>query len=219
MTISQGEMIVNIRIRTLVGCLVAAIVTDASAIYLVDTGTPAPGPYPTGGPYWVLYEKQYFAGRFTVSNQETITEAEGYMQAMLHTGSVAVSLHTDGGNVPGSIILTQSFLLQGDRPLGWYGLSNLNWTINPGVYWISFYPDSVFEGMMPGKAPNPMSSYAIAGGNTPYNWRDHGPHAYDYLAVGVRVTAIPEVPAGILLPLGLVLLGIFSKRSNLHRQA
>jgi len=199
-----------------VGVLTAvAAVGNAAADRIVDTGTPA------NGPGYGLWDRQYFAGEFSIGQAETITGIQGYLAAF-SGGAVEVALHNSAGNIPGSIIYLGSLSLAAGAGADWYGLANLSVSLAPGAYWVSFRPDASFNGIMPGTAPNPLADYASAAGHTPYDWKDYGPGVFAYLAQGLRIDAIATVPepgSGALGALGLALVGGVLAMRRRSRQA
>lgn len=164
----------------------------ATAAYIVDTGAGI------NGPPWTFEAAQYFAGEFSIGTWQTLHSIEGHYSNIEDApGSVTIRLHQDGGNIPGSVLFSQTHELPGGSSLDWYGVFGLNWLIGPGTYWVSFEPDASIKGIHPGKAPNPMDEYAQHSGG---DWLDRGLNYFDYLDLGMRIdaTGIPE-PATLTL--------------------
>ena len=157
----------------------AAVVTSgamkpAIAGCLVNTGPSVGG---TGTNY-SFNSRQQFAGEFTVTKSSVITNIMGWFGIGQNSppGEVRISLHADGGNVPGATLYSQSFApdpnwisfhfgAEPDPNPKWQGISDLNWTIQPGTYWASFAPDQNYSGLMPGQVEKPMDNYAVNQGS------------------------------------------------------
>ena len=77
-----------------------------NAAYIVNTGS---NPNGTG---WTFASFQYSAGEFAVGSAQTINSVEGFYQTFIPTpGNVTISLHSDGGNIPGATLFSQSHSL------------------------------------------------------------------------------------------------------------
>lgn len=142
-----------------VGFMLILLVTGAHAAYLVDTGEDALATKP------VLASTQWLAGEFVLDNRSTITDIEGWMQERPGAVTIAISngaTNQYGGEIPGSEIYSQSFVLGGPiYTLGWHGISSLSWILDPGTYWVSFEirEGSTYSGMM-GRGANPLLNNA-----------------------------------------------------------
>ena len=156
----------------------------SNSAVIVDTGTPS------GSPMWSLDPGQWFAGEFEIAAPYRIESVQGYYALYMDSGLV-ISLHSDGGDIPGLVLQSKS-LTTGAVPLGWKGIDGLAWDVLPGSYWISFMPADLTRGIMPGLAPSPLNEYA-QGSYTGFN--NYGPNRYDYLDIGLRIEASPPVPA------------------------
>jgi hypothetical protein len=191
--------------RFLLMMIIVSVSHHVYAIPIVDTGTP------TGGPTWQLGFNQYFGGRFSVADGQSINSIEGYFESRPSSSTVGVidiSIHADGGNIPGDTLFSVPLSYTPGMPLDWYGIGGLNWAIIAGTYWVSFIPDAVV-GVMPGTAPNPLDEYAQ--GN-PGGWIDAGPDHFDDLALGFRIDATPTpMPEpSIIMLLGMGLFGMIA---------
>ena len=172
----------KVTLRAFVCCLMLSIPAVGAAGTIVDTGTPI------GGPNYSLSVGQYFGGEFTITDSYLITNVSGYFQTS--SGTIWISLHDDGGNVPGLVIDHRKMPIGvfGDVDLAWHG-SDFNFVLARGTYWVSFRPEVGTSGIMPGTAPNPMNEYAqgslLLGVPT---WHDFGADNRDFLGVGMRVS-------------------------------
>ena len=148
--------------------IVVGGVKPALAACIVDTGPGLTG----GGVNFSLNSGQYFAGEFTVAKTSRIDSIMGWLGIGRSNagGDVRISLHADGGNVPGAELFSKSFTPDPnyvaffpenpDPNIRWQGVSDLNWAVQAGTYWASFVPDRNFNGFMPGGAPRPLDHYA-----------------------------------------------------------
>ncbi|GAA5168453.1 hypothetical protein [Viridibacterium curvum] len=184
--------------------------SPASASYVVDTGTP------TQSGMWMFNANQYFAGEFDLTSSAVLNSIEGFFST--DSGSVAISIHADGGSLPGSILYTAN-LTTGTGSEAWRGLSGLDWALTAGEYWVSFKPTftSSYASFGSGVS-SPMSQYAQGSGS--YVWADEGPHFFDFLNAGVRidatVAAVPEASTALMYGAGLLVLGGLARRRALR---
>ncbi|MFT3736137.1 MAG: hypothetical protein QM776_14135 [Rhodocyclaceae bacterium] len=178
----------------------------ASAEYVVNTGTPTlPG-------NWMFSASQYFAGEFDLGSAAVLNSIEGFFSTL--PGSVVISIHADGGYVPGSVLYTAD-LATGTGNEAWRGLSGLDWSLDAGEYWVSFKPTFTSSyTSFAGGAASPMLQYAQGKGD--YQWADEGEHSFDFLGASVRidatVSAVPEASTALMYGVGLLVLGGLARR-------
>jgi hypothetical protein len=208
---SRGEIKMMKRLSLItVGFMLILSVSGAQAAYLVDTGEGDATSHPS------LTTDQWLAGEFVLDNSSTITDIEGWMFG--NNGIVTIAIRNDGGEIPGSEIYSQSFdpgLKGPPFTNNWHGISDLNWLLDPGTYWVSFEvrDGSTYNGKMGDNVPNPLlnNAYTQAGEGT---WVP-----YDPTAVGIRIQgdvgAVP-IPSAIWF-LGSGLIGLVGIRRK-HRK-
>ena len=179
------------------GALLVACSFFCNTVYaarIVDTGTP------DGSMNWGFWRGQYFGGQFSINSPHTINSIESYFRNVdsnfnSPAGLVDISLHSDGIDslMPGNILFSTQIGMAANAPLDWYGASGLNWSVDPGTYWMTFVPDASINGNMPGMAPDPLDFYAQGGWGS---WA----HGAGELGIGFRVDANPvPLPTSVLL--------------------
>ena len=180
----------------------------ANAGLIIDTGSGASG---FSGSY--LGGDQWIAAEFTIAEQYQITDIQAWLTIII-PGNLKYSIYTDGGNIPGSLLYSTTFFINGAYgSSSWYGPSGLSWDLTAGTYWVSFESAS-FIGDMP-VATSPLFNYSVWG---PYSgWQDLGDDIH--VNSGVRIygesTVAPE-PATMLL-LGFGLVGLAGLRRKLQK--
>lgn len=181
---------------------------SAKSAVIVDTGTPF------GGPNWSFNSSQWFAGEFNIAEAYSVNSLESYFGTS-QAGNVTVTIHSDGGNIPGGVLYSANLAMAASSGLDWYGISDLDWSLDAGTYWASFTPDSTIYGIMPGTAPNPLDEYAQNSGS---GWLDLGSDYFDYYDIGFRITAesiaVPEPSTLALASAGLLGLGFARRRKK-----
>jgi hypothetical protein len=180
----------------------------ANAILIVDTGTP------TGGPSYSFNAGQYFGGEFSIEDAYQVGSVEAYFDNSFGTArDVEVSIHHDGGNVPGAEIYSTTISMPATSTPDWHGAFGLDWSLDAGTYWVSFIPDGQVSGVMPGTAPNPLDEYSVGIGA---GWLNVAENTYDNLGMGFRIgtnTGVPEPSTLALMGIGLSGIG-FARRKK-----
>ena len=127
----------------------------ARATTIVDTG---PGPNAPNGYSGTLYNQQWMAAAFTITNSITVTDVQGWISAETSGGNLTIGLYTAGDSVPGSMVASTTLYVTMNAFANWVGQSALNWTLGPGTYWVSFevHTGSTFWGSMPVPSPSPL---------------------------------------------------------------
>ncbi|HEX5126787.1 MAG TPA: PEP-CTERM sorting domain-containing protein [Rhodocyclaceae bacterium] len=184
----------------------ALIAGEAQAVNVVDTGTP------NGSQSYAFNEFQYFAGKFSLSNDTVINTIESYFST--DVGSIAFSVYSDGGAAPGSLLDSASLITTRDDHATWNGVTNLNWSLVAGSYWVVFQPDfQSAAAEMGGVAPSPLLAYSI---NHSSGWEV----PVSDLRIGVRIDTenlpapVPEPSSLAMYALGLAGLATMVRRKK-----
>ena len=225
-------MIKQLTLVGILGSVASPALVSAEPIRIVDTGPS--GPTATHAVDWNL---QWLAAEFSTSSAWRITAVEGWIVPRGTErlgGPLRISLLSDGGDVPSDPLFTTSTNIPGVGPAGWYGQSGLNWTIQPGSFWLSFealaHPGSNSSGAsfaMSGTTAAPLANQASAQLLSMCDFRERACWPWtadDDIDIGVRIFAepagpIPE-PSSILL-VGSAMLGVASRlrrRAGSRRQ-
>lgn len=192
---------------------VGIMASTAHAGEVVDTGAPTPD-----GFNWSLYnngngEFQALAARFVLGGATTITGVQGFIGGS--GGTFHIGIASDGVGIPNNTLFTgqaTAAASSGD----WAGLSNLNWALGPGAYWIFFNVDAnagdTLVGYMPDLPPNPLLDEAFINELTGGDWAE-----YDDLDLGVRIYdnrlgAVPEPATWLFMLAGFGIVGAAMRR-------
>lgn len=100
----------------------------------IDTGYDING----NGDSWALDVYQWLAGQFTLSKSSTINSIQGYMWGQ-DDGQIRLAIYNSDNvdNIPvGAPIFNQIFSTSDAD--GWYGMSDMNLSLDAGTYWASF---------------------------------------------------------------------------------
>jgi hypothetical protein len=193
----------------------------AGPITIVDTGTPS-GDFPAP-----FNDFEYYGAQFTIGSPYTIQSVEGYFS---HDGAIAglvdIAIHAGDIFANDDVLYHSIEEVAANSPLGWYGVSDVNWALPAGTYWVTFKPTPPWlgpgvHGNMPGKAPNVMGNYVFSfTRDSPqyvlceqcqyYQWDftyAHGDHPL-LPAAGVRILAVPDATSTLALLVSVALIGI-----------
>jgi len=181
-------------------------VGKANAFYIVDTGAGTDGP-----PAWSADEEYWYAAEIDLSASTQLTSIF-HWQYIYGIGApnrpIDLAIYADGGDVPNTSneLFRTSYSISETSVTDWYGVSNLNWILSPGQYWIAIEPfvnvdpqDTLFRFVgLPFGSPIPLENTASAYQGSYQNWSviHAKPHEY-----GLRITGesvVPE-PATMLL--------------------
>jgi PEP-CTERM motif-containing protein len=209
-------MIKQLTLIGILGSVTSPALVSADPIRIVDTGPSGPA-----GTRSVDWNNQWLAAEFSTSSAWRITGVEGWIvPSGLEQlgGPFRISLLGDDGDIPSSTPLFSTVTnVPGAGATGWYGQSELNWTIQPGSYWVSFEAlahtssGPAFSGttfFMSGATAAPLANQAFAQLLTDCNFRERSCWSWrpdDDIDLGVRIFAEPAGP--IPEPSTLVLFG------------
>ena len=215
-------MIKQLTFIGILGSVALPATIAAEPIRIVDTGPS--GPVATTVVDW---NTQWLAAEFSTSTAWRITAVEGWViprGVERFGGPLRISLLADGGDIPSDPLFTTSTSVPGVGPAGWYGQSGLNWTIQPGSFWLSFealaHPGSSSSGTsfgMSGTTAVPLANQASAQLLSMCDFRERACWPWtsnDDIDIGVRIFAepagpIPE-PSSMLL-VGSAMLGVAAR--------
>ena len=190
-----------------------SISNQAHAFVIMDTGHPqrlTPGAWLYGDPD----SFQWVAAQFTIDQAYTLNGIQGWMAST--GGSFTMSIYGNGNNLPddNNLLHRQQFQIPVDATgADWWGVSGVNWNLNPGTYWVAFevrYKDGdTYEGWMPGglsnPPPHPADRYAIC--------NDDSCWYRGYANFGLRINGEPVVPEpSTMLLFGAGALAAFIRR-------
>ena len=123
--------------RLVIACIAVLLSTSLNGnAFIVNTG-----PGPEGLPGFSLGGLQWVAVEFDVT-PTTITERNNGWILAHRAGTLNLSLYSDGGEVPGELLFRSTGFVNSGTTASWQGLSSLNWTVEPGTYWLGFEPRS-----------------------------------------------------------------------------
>jgi hypothetical protein len=223
----HDEKTVMIKLLTLtgiLGCVALPVLVSADPIPIVDTGPS--GPVAT---QLVDWNTQWLAAEFSTSNPWRITSVEGWIVPSgveRFGGPLRISLLSNGGTIPSIPLFSTVTNIPGVGPAGWYGQSGLNWTIQPGSFWVSFEAlahtssGPAFSGTsfsMSGTTAAPLANQAFAELLSECNFRERSCWSWtpdNDIDLGVRIFAEPVAPIpepSSLLLVGTAMLGLASR--------
>ena len=208
------------------GLLFSYWIISSSAAFsatVVDTGLGSGSDLVADNVWWVMPGDGIFAGQFSLPERTRITSAEGWF-GISDTGfDFDILIYDQAANgLPGSALFSEYVFAPPQYPSGefaeyvydWFGLSNLDWELPAGTYWISFEgtnPPLPGLALMPGASQIPLIHYAEKNAHSGYEW------AYaDWLDLGVRIEGSPvPLPASIWLFLsGIASLSIIIRKKK-----
>jgi hypothetical protein len=217
-------MIKQLTIVGVLGGVAAPALISAEPIRIVDTG-----PSGTVGTRTVDWNTQWLAAEFSTSSAWHITGIEGWIIPSgieRLGGPFRISLLGDGGDVPSAPLFSTVTDAPGVGAAGWYGQSGLNWTIQPGSYWVSVEAlahtssgaaSSGTTFFMSGGTAAPLANEAFAQLLSDCDFRERSCWPWtadDDIDLGVRVFAEPAGPVpepSSMLLVGTAILGVASR--------
>jgi hypothetical protein len=163
--------------------LITILHSAAFADVLIDTGTPT-----NTSLQWSFHgnptSEVWHAGLFSLDQSYFLTDINLYLTPY-YDGIVTVSIYP-GDVVPvvGSELLSDTFLGTTGGPTGWYGISELNWEVSSGSYWVAFEAreKDYYYSTLPSAAPSPMDAYAC------YNPSLGGWNLTGNVGIGMRIS-------------------------------
>ncbi|WP_421937147.1 PEPxxWA-CTERM sorting domain-containing protein [Phenylobacterium sp.] len=162
-----------------------------------------------------LVEGIELAGAFTLAEETTVTQVEGFVFPIHSTGTFTIKLTESRGLTPGDTLFSGEAEATTRTP-AFRGLSGLNWVLGPGTYWVTFSvkPGQTFSGGMPGPS-NSLEHEAFKSNFTGQNWVNSDGR----LGIGVRIydnlpdpIAVPEPATWALVLSGFGAAGVALRR-------
>jgi hypothetical protein len=116
---------------TALAAVLLIIPTRILAVTIVDTG-PGDNNFANG-----FNTSSSLATEFNMANAMTLTSVEGWLGSLY--GTISVSIYSDGGSTPGSVLHTGLFAAPAfTATQSWQGVYGLNWSLGAGSYWVVF---------------------------------------------------------------------------------
>lgn len=195
------------RLRLFIAAAFLVMSSNASAVYIVDTGAG------TASPLASLNRTQFLAGQFMTLQDWRIESVEGFIDTS-HTGTLTAVIYDDSIGSPGTELFSKEFTVNALSSGAWEGALGLDWLLPAGTYWAAFevrasQADTGFNGAMPQGAPNPLSKYGAAAAGNNFVWTTGSSASRGYR---IAASAVPEPSTIVLMSLGLAGLG-FTRRS------
>ncbi len=184
--------------------MLLAFASQANAALLEDTGTPS-GP----GFALALDGNDWLAGMVHFNASTLISGIQAYLGGGDNGDSFTVSLYDNTGNLPGNLMGSAGAIFGNT---GWNGVSNLNWSVGAGDYWVALEvqgSDTLAFGTAPVGAPHPLTLTAFNPGsgyqltNQPLNF-----------GLQVAGETVPVPAAAWLLGSGLLGLAGFARKRS-----
>jgi hypothetical protein len=205
--------------QTLIGAALLAVLAAGSA-HAGNTTTGTPGNSDVNG--YILDSNDWLDGQITLNGAQNITSIQSYLDDPFGAAgdNFNITLYSNStGNKIGSELYTTTATYNGTT--GWNGLSNLNWALAGGTYWIGLEVSSD-EGsnfVATTGAPTLLANTAFSSnGGSSYSYRNiAGTGLNQDLNFGLSVTsvsAVPEADTWLMLLLGLGVVGYAASRRN-----
>ena len=198
---------------------IALAANSRAQTLLVDTGQP------TGTQGFILCAAtcgggstfQNLAGQFTLTQANSISSAQAWVQAPSTGGKLAVVVRADNAGLPGISISSQTYTVPNQTASGWVTFTFANQPVLAAntPYWLSLEPvaGSLLSYNMKGGAPNPLAIYTL------YNSLNPGPFV-EALGLGMRISGTPAAGLTLLVDTGagqigqIGSLGLFNAGTN-----
>ena len=169
------------------------LAATARAELILDTGE-GTNPPPAGSS---LSDEQGLGVKLTLTQTYQITSIQAWLWKSgigKAAGDITLAIYGDAGQTPDTNVLHFSTVFFADGPgsteATWIGPDDLNWTLGPGSYWITFrvIPPSTARFVAPNTSATPQSQYATY-------WTDLGQWLrQESDRWGIRVQGVPLGP-------------------------
>jgi hypothetical protein len=197
--------------QSIISAALVALLTAgaAHAATVVDTGTPD-----NTGSLLLLDGNDWLAGQVTFNQDLQINSVQVYLDDLFGVGgNFNVALYSDNGNKIGSQLFSDVATY---GSTGWNGLSNLNWAVSSGKYWVGIEVDAASSTNLvaPQFVTNQLANTAVSwDGGSSYTYRNvSGTGLNSNLSFGLQIAAVPEPETYAMFLLGLGLVGLRARR-------
>ncbi len=192
------------------------------AAYLLDTGQPTKDNWNSLVRSAAL--ESDLGAALTIDSATTISEVDGWMR-ISKAGDLTVSLWSGAPSLNATPLFSATRSLAANNAGHWESFTDLNWSVGPGSYSVTFTPVLGFSGSMAQGAPQPASSYyyfaCFINVRCNDDWLPASISNGNNLGLGFRVldstAAVPEPASSALALAGLTLLGLVAYQRRRSR--
>lgn len=184
----------------------------AEGAVLIDTGAPfGAGGISICGPLSnASYCNQSVALKVNISEPTNITDIQSYFGRSTIATDLTIALYNSNSNVPSQQLYQSVLTVEG---FGWDGLSNIDWAVDAGDYWVAFEvrTGQDFFGYLTNGAPIKLeTAFSSNFGST---WQNIGTDYTGALILqGTPIVAVPEPEFYAMILAGLCIVGFASRR-------
>jgi hypothetical protein len=173
---------------------------SAQAVVIIDTGAASRSGAIS------LSNTQFVGAGFSIGESYSITGISSSLYTS-NPGSLTVSLYTDSYGLPGSKLYSQAFDSSS-------GLSELNWQVTNGSYWVTYevLNSQTFNGALEFPAERPLQM--VVKNDYYTEWTNHGTGLNSFALVisGNPTAPVPEADTSAMLLMGAGVMGFMARR-------
>ena len=184
-------------------------VTSTYGATLVDTGSPA---ISSNGAV-AVGKTQWMGVRFNLADSYNLTDIKSYFFSSGSSfGTLTLSLKGDSFGLPGVELYSQEFLIPANLGKNWFGVSDINWQVASGDYWVTYEvrDTQTYTGSLEFPAPSLLTA---AVKNDYYtDWTILNNHGFGLIVSGEPVSSVPEPLAIYQMAVGLIAVFVLTRR-------